>query len=92
MSKVPGLDDQVLIRLTQKDLRTIKTHGEPDAEFLAALERAKPAGDDLVVVCRRECLIDINCVLFGVSQELSDEAELQAIQRTFEKIEPYEFD
>ena len=36
-------------------------------------------------------MVDINGVLFGVSQELTDEAELQAIRRTFEKIEAYEF-
>ena len=92
MSTVPGFDDQILIRLTHEDIRVIKSHGQPDAEFLAALENAKPAEDGLLVGCRRECLVDINCVLFAAGEEISDDAEIEAIRGTFEKIEAYEFE
>lgn len=92
MSDVPGFNDPVLIRLTNADIRIIKTHGCPDHEFLDALAKAQPTEDGVLLGCRRECLVDVNCVLAAVSEELSDEDELTALVKTYEKIEPYELE
>ena len=91
MSIIPGFDDLVLIRLTDEDLRIIETHGCPDDEYLGAVAKAKRTDDGVLLGCRRECLIDVNCVLFAVSEELADEEELSKLVQTYEKLEPYEF-
>lgn len=90
MSNIPGFDDPVLIRLTHEDIRIIKEHGAPDDEFLEALKKASPAEGGWLVGCRRECLIDLNCVLFAVSEDMTDPKELEALLDVYYKIEPYE--
>jgi hypothetical protein len=91
MTGIPGFDDPVLIRLTHEDIRIIKTHACPDEEFLAALTGAKETEDGFLVGCRRECLIDVNCVLLAASEELTDEKEIRKLLRTCDKIASYEF-
>jgi len=91
MSNIPGFDDKVLIRFTDEDIRVIKRYAEIDAEMLDVLEKGQKIKGGKLVTCRRECLIDINCILFAVSEEIKDKAEFRAILKTFRKIEPYEF-
>lgn len=88
---IPAFHDPMLIRLTHEDIRVIKTYGCPDDEFLAALAKANTTDDGFIVACRRECLIDVNCVLAAVSDELTDEVELKKLLKTRDKIEHYEF-
>jgi hypothetical protein len=90
MSNIPGFDDPVLIRLTHEDIRVIKKHDVADDEFLEALKKATPAEGGFLVGCRRECLIDLNCVIFAVSEDMKDKKEVEALLEVFYKIEPYE--
>lgn len=90
-SSVPGFNDLILVRLTHEDIRVIKTHGAPDEEFLAALEKGCDTADGFLVGCRRECIIDVNCVLAAVSEELDDVKEVNRLLKTFKKLEAYEF-
>lgn len=90
MSNIPSFDDPVLIRLTHEDIRVIKKHDVADDEFLEALKKATPAEGGFLVGCRRECLIDLNCVIFAVSEDMKDKKEVEALLEVFYKIEPYE--
>ena len=88
---MPGFNDLILVRLTHEDIRIIKTYGVPDEEFLTALERGCDTEDGLLIGCRRECIIDVNCCLAAVSEELDDKKEVHRLLKTFKKLEAYEF-